>query len=174
MQGGSLQVDIDVGLWPDDNVNNAPERDTVEVPALRSPTERSLGEATCRRSRWSEHGPDRTSLCTTVTAEPCGSGCEGCSRHHELTCSGLGTRGLCFRVRTFDTEPIRGGHVIDECSAYPRVRGGRLRLDVHKETIAVALPGCEEPLYQGEIKNQHKSLLRLIRALSPNGEVVSF
>jgi len=30
----SLQVDFDVGLWPDDNVNNAPERDTVEVPAF--------------------------------------------------------------------------------------------------------------------------------------------
>ena len=30
------------------------------------------------------------------------------------------------------------------------------------------------PVYRGEIKNQRKSLLRLIRALSPNGEVVSF
>ena len=29
-----LQVDLDVGLWSDDNVNNAPERDTVEVPAF--------------------------------------------------------------------------------------------------------------------------------------------
>ena len=31
-----------------------------------------------------------------------------------------------------------------------------------------------EPIYRGEIKNQRKSLLRLIRALGPNGEVVSF
>ena len=38
-------------------------------------------------------------------------------------------------------------------------------LDVHKDTIAVAvaLPGREEPVYRGEIKNQRKSLLRLIR-----------
>lgn len=58
---------------------------------------------------------------------------------------------------------------MNECSAY-------VGLDVHKDTIAVAvaLPGREEPVYRGEIKNQRKSLLRLIRALSPNGEVVSF
>jgi len=29
-----LRVDFDVGFWWDDNVNNAPERETVEVPAL--------------------------------------------------------------------------------------------------------------------------------------------
>ena len=58
---------------------------------------------------------------------------------------------------------------MSECSAY-------VGLDVHKDTIAVAvaLPGREEPVYRGEIKNQRKSLLRLIRALGPNGEVVSF
>ena len=52
---------------------------------------------------------------------------------------------------------------MNECSAY-------VGLDVHKDTIAVAvaLPGREEPVYRGEIKNQRKSLLRLIRALSPN------
>ena len=56
-----------------------------------------------------------------------------------------------------------------ECSAY-------VGLDVHKDTIAVAvaLPGREEPVYRGEIKNQRKSLHRLIRSLSPHGEVVSF
>ena len=58
---------------------------------------------------------------------------------------------------------------MNECSAY-------VGLDVHKDTIAVAvaLPGRGEPVYRGEIKNQRKSLLRLIRALSANGEVVSF
>ena len=38
----------------------------------------------------------------------------------------------------------------------------------------MALPGREGPVYRGEVKNQRKSLLRLIRALSPNGEMVSF
>ena len=57
---------------------------------------------------------------------------------------------------------------MNECSAY-------VGLDVHKDTIAVAvaLPGRGDPMYRGEIKNQRKSLLRLIRALSPTGEVVS-
>ncbi|NKC16325.1 MAG: hypothetical protein GKR94_30205 [Gammaproteobacteria bacterium] len=41
-------------------------------------------------------------------------------------------------------------------------------LDVHKDTlaVAVAMPGCEEPVYRGEIENQRKSLHRLIRSLS--------
>ena len=58
---------------------------------------------------------------------------------------------------------------MNECSGY-------IGLDVHKDTIAVAvaLPGREEPLYRGEIKNQRKSLLRLMRSLSPHGEVLSF
>ena len=49
-------------------------------------------------------------------------------------------------------------------------------LDVHKDTIAVAvaLPGRDEPVYRGEVKNQRKSLLRVMRSLSPHGEVVSF
>ena len=49
-------------------------------------------------------------------------------------------------------------------------------LDVHKETIAVAvaLPGREGPVYRGEIKNHRKSVLKLIKRLSPNGEVLSF
>ena len=48
-------------------------------------------------------------------------------------------------------------------------------LDVHKETIAVAvaLPGRGEPVYRGEIKNQRRSVERLLRLLSPNGEVLS-
>ena len=58
---------------------------------------------------------------------------------------------------------------MNKCSAY-------VGLDVHKDTIAVAvaLPGREEPVYRGEIKNQRKSLLRLIRSLSPHAEVLSF
>ena len=49
-------------------------------------------------------------------------------------------------------------------------------LDVHKETIAVAiaLPGREEPVYRGEIRNQRSSLRRLVRNLSSRGEVLSF
>ena len=56
---------------------------------------------------------------------------------------------------------------MNECSAY-------VGLGVHKDAVAVALPGREEREYRGEIKNQRKLLLRLIRSLSPHGEVLSF
>ena len=49
-------------------------------------------------------------------------------------------------------------------------------LDVHKETIAVAVawPGREEPVYRGVISSRRTSLRRLIGKLSPDGEAVSF
>ncbi len=49
-------------------------------------------------------------------------------------------------------------------------------LDVHKETIAVAVavPCSEEPVYRGEIRNQRSSLRRLVRNLNSHGEVLSF
>lgn len=58
---------------------------------------------------------------------------------------------------------------MNESSAY----GG---LEVHKETmaVAVALPGREEPVSRGAIRNERKALLKLMGRLSPQGEVVSF
>ena len=58
---------------------------------------------------------------------------------------------------------------MDEYRAY-------VGLDVHKDTIAVAvaLPGREEPAYRGEIRHSRRSLRRLIGRLSPHGEVLSF
>ena len=49
-------------------------------------------------------------------------------------------------------------------------------LDVHKDTIAVAVasPGREEPVFRGTIRNQRSSLRRLVGNLSPHGEVLSF
>jgi len=49
-------------------------------------------------------------------------------------------------------------------------------LDVHKDTIAVAIamPGREDPVYRGEIHNTRRSLKRLIGRLSPDGELLSF
>ena len=52
--------------------------------------------------------------------------------------------------------------------------GAYVGLDVHKDTITEAVTGREEPVYRGEMKDQRKSLLRLIRSLSPHGEVLSF
>ena len=49
-------------------------------------------------------------------------------------------------------------------------------LDVHRDAIAVAvvLPGRQEPVYRGEIKNQGRSVLRLIASVSAHGDPVSF
>ena len=56
---------------------------------------------------------------------------------------------------------------MDEYSAY-------VGLDVHKDTIAVAVAGREEPVYRGEVRHQRQLLRRLIGKLSPDGEVLSF
>lgn len=58
---------------------------------------------------------------------------------------------------------------MSECSAY-------VGLDVHKETIAVAVarPGRSKPEYRGEIRNCRKSLMSLVKNLSPDGELLSF
>jgi transposase len=58
---------------------------------------------------------------------------------------------------------------MNESSAY-------VGLDVHKDSIAVAVAhaGREEPVYWGEIANRPAALQKLLRRVSPEGEVVSF
>lgn len=48
-------------------------------------------------------------------------------------------------------------------------------LDVHKETIAVAVarPGRAEPEYHGEIANAPEAVRKLVKRLSPHGEVLN-
>jgi len=54
--------------------------------------------------------------------------------------------------------------------------GAYVGLDVHKDTIAVAVayPGREEAQDRGEIANTPKALRKLIQRLSPDGEVMAF
>ena len=49
-------------------------------------------------------------------------------------------------------------------------------LDVHKDTIAVAISSKHggKPRYYGEIANTPQAIQKLIKALSPDGEVVSY
>ncbi len=49
-------------------------------------------------------------------------------------------------------------------------------LDTHKETIAVAIADAAsgKPRYYGEISNTPTALTKLMRDVSPNGEVVSY
>ena len=54
---------------------------------------------------------------------------------------------------------------------------GYMGLDVHKDTIAVAVawPGREAPEYRGIVPNRRSSLQKLVRGLQgPHGEAVSF
>ena len=53
---------------------------------------------------------------------------------------------------------------------------GYVGRDVHKETIAVAMayPGRSKPESVGVIANTKRSILNLVRRLSPDGEVVGF
>ena len=73
----------------------------------------------------------------------------------------------------FGVGPLTQSHIeeqaIKEYSAY-------VGLDVHKETIAVAvaLPGRGDPVYLGEIAHRRGSLRRPMGRLSPHGEVLSF
>ncbi len=56
------------------------------------------------------------------------------------------------------------------------VYAGYVGLDVHKETIAVAVayPDRQEPKYVGEIQNRPKALAKLIEKLSSDGEIYHF
>ena len=67
-------LDLDVGFWRDDNVNNAPERDTVAIPAfggLRLTLDRQPVRAwvvrTGARLRWREPLGERASLVTDAS-----------------------------------------------------------------------------------------------------------
>jgi hypothetical protein len=53
---------------------------------------------------------------------------------------------------------------------------GYVGLDVHKDTIAVAVayPGRSKPKSVGIIANSKRTLLRLVGKRSPNGEVLGF
>jgi transposase len=58
-------------------------------------------------------------------------------------------------------EVVRQAGALERHAAY-------VGLDVHKETIAVAVaePGREEPTYRGEIANKPKSVAKLLVKLS--------
>ena len=46
-------------------------------------------------------------------------------------------------------------------------------LDVHKDTISVAVAEGEQPAYYGEIPNHPEAISRLLKRLNPHGEVLS-
>jgi transposase len=85
-----------------------------------------------------------------------------------------------FNEKAMDREAALSTHgaaVADVIGAMRRERyAGFVGLDVHKETIAVALalPGRGEPTYHGEIKNTPKAVAKLVQRLSADGELLLF
>lgn len=85
-----------------------------------------------------------------------------------------------FREAAMEREVARsveGAAMPDVIAEMQRERyAGFVGLDIHKETIAVALalPGPGEPKYLGEFKNSPKAVAKLVQRLSADGELFLF
>ena len=64
---------------------------------------------------------------------------------------------------------IRQSSVIKQYSYY-------IGLDVHKDTIAISIASADgsQPRYYGEIANTSKAIVKLVKKLNPDGEVLAF
>jgi hypothetical protein len=64
---------------------------------------------------------------------------------------------------------IRQSSVIKPYSYY-------IGLDVHKDTIAISIASADssQPRYYGEIANTSKAIVKLVKKLNPDGEVLAF
>ncbi len=64
---------------------------------------------------------------------------------------------------------IRQSSVINQYSYY-------IGLDVHKDTIAISIASVDgsQPRYYGEIANTSKAIVKLVKKLNPDGEVLAF
>ena len=81
----------------------------------------------------------------------------------------LRSRGLCWMALFTSTQSHNGGgQVMKEFNKY-------VGLDVHKESIAVAVApaGAGEVRYFGEIPNTPEAMAKLVKQLSPPGQVLS-
>ena len=47
-------------------------------------------------------------------------------------------------------------------------------LDVHKDSISIAIAGGGQPEFYGEISNRPEAISRLLKRMSPHGEVISY
>jgi transposase len=64
---------------------------------------------------------------------------------------------------------IRQSSVIKQCSYY-------IGLNVHKDAIAISIVSADgsQPRYYGEITNASKAIVKLVKKLNPDGEVLDF
>ena len=125
-----LRIDFDLGFWHDDNVNNAPERETVEVPIFGAPLSFTLNEQpvsawvarTGVQARWRHALDDRRRVSLETRASLARNTALGASEHNRTWArASFGPR---FRYSTEWIGRSRPGTVLADVGVERRLRGG--------------------------------------------------
>ena len=125
-----LRIDFDLGFWHDNNVNNAPERETVEVPVFGAPLSFTLNEQpvsawvarTGVQARWRHPLDDSRRVTLETRASIARNTALGASEHNRTWArASFGPR---FRYSTELTGRPRPGMVLADVGAERRLRGG--------------------------------------------------
>ena len=125
-----LQIDLDMGFWHDGNVNNAPERETVEVPLFgtRLPfrlNERPVGAWVWRtgvRARWRRPLTESRQTYIETQGSVARNSALGASEHNRTWASLSAGPRLGYTVRIAGRE--RPGQIRADLGAERRWRGG--------------------------------------------------
>ncbi len=125
-----LRIDFDLGFWHDNNVNNAPERETVEVPVFGVPLSFTLNEQpvsawvarTGVQARWRHALDERRRTTLETRASLARNTALGASEHNRTWArASFGPR---FRFSTELAGRPRPGMVLADVGAERRWRGG--------------------------------------------------
>ena len=125
-----LRIDFDLGFWHDDNVNNAPEHETVEVPIFGAPLSFTLNEQpvsawvarTGVQARWRRALDDGRRVSIETRASAARNTALGASEHNRTWLrAAIGPR---FRYSTEFGGRARPGMVLADVGAERRWRGG--------------------------------------------------
>ena len=126
----TLRVDFDFGLWHDDNVNNAPERETVEVPVFGKTLSLRLNEQPVSawvarmgvQARWRKPIGENRRVSVETRASVARNTALGASEHNRTWARvSFGPR---LRYSTELAGRTRSGMVLADLGAERRWRGG--------------------------------------------------
>ena len=125
-----LRIDLDFGFWHDDNVNNAPERETVEVPVFGRVLEIRLNEQpvsawvarTGVEARWRKPLAANPRVSTETRASVARNTAAGASEHNRTWARASFGPRLRYS-KTLAGRP-RSGMVLADLGAERRWRGG--------------------------------------------------
>ena len=125
-----LRIDFDLGFWHDNNVNNAPERETVEVPVFGAPLSFTLNEQpvsawvarTGVQARWRHAIDERRRVSIETRASAARNTALGESEHNRTWLrASFGPR---LRYSTELAGRARPGMLLADAGAERRLRGG--------------------------------------------------